>query len=159
MIRSAAILMAAAMIAFMTGCSSTNLNGFRTEWTGGWIKMSPMDTQTPGKLEMGMGYGSLTIFPLARGQGARVTACTYELFSGHPLFAEEIVIFPMGQDAIVTLSKEPQSIIKIPFLLDIKADDPAMVPPTKVEIKPVDPVNTAPSTGIKDAAPAVPAAK
>lgn len=116
------------------GCSSTNLNGFRTEWTGGWAKASPFDSNTPGKIEIGMGYGSLTILPMARGQGAKITAITYELFSGHPLFVEEILLYPMGQDAIVKLSKEPQSVLNIPGLLDIKAGE---MDKTKVELLPV----------------------
>jgi hypothetical protein len=127
-------LIAASML--LIGCSSTNLNSFRTEWTGGWVKASPFDTNTPGKIELGMGYGSLTIFPMARGQGAKVTAITYELLSGHPLFCEEITIYPMGQDAMLKLEKEPQSIFKIPFLIDIK-ETATPLTPTKIEIVPV----------------------
>ena len=123
----------------LAGCSSTNLNSFRTEFTGGWVKASPTDANSPGKIEIGMGYASFTLVPMARGQGARFTAITYELISGHPLFAEEIVIYPVGQDSILKLSNEPQSILKIPFLLDIKAGkDTEIVNPTKIELTPVE---------------------
>lgn len=123
------------LASMMMGCSSTNLNGFRTEWTGGWVKASPMDTNTPGKVELGMGYGSLTIFPMARGQGAKVTACTYELLSGHPLFAEEIIIYPVGQDSILRLEQSPQSVLRIPWLLDIKAGEPEVTNLTVTPVK------------------------
>ena len=128
------MIVAAVALLLFTGCSSTNLNGFRTEWTGGWIKGNPFDAQTPGKIELGMGYGSVSIIPMARGQGAKFTAITYELFSGHPLFAEEITVYPLGQDAVLKLVSEPDSIIKIPWLLDIKAGEPTL---TKVDIIPV----------------------
>lgn len=121
----------------LTGCSSTNLNSVRTTWTGMWVKGSPFDTQTPGKMEVGAGYGSLTIVPMARGQGAQFSAVTYELVSGHPLFAEDIVIFPVGQDSILKLERQPQSVLKIPFLLDIKSgNDSNVVNPTRVTIEP-----------------------
>jgi len=132
------ILVGLIMVSMLAGCSSTNLNSFRTEWTGGWVKASPMDTNTPGKIELGMGYGSLTIFPMARGQGAKVTAVTYELLSGHPLFAEEITIYPVGQDSILKLEKAPQSVLKVPWLIDIKADtDENVVTPTNITVTPV----------------------
>lgn len=120
----------------LIGCSTGNLNSIRTEWTGGWVKASPADTTTPGKIEIGMGYGSLTIVPMARGQGAKFTAITYELISGHPLFAEEIIVYPMGQDAILRLEKSPQSILKIPYLIDIKEESTPLTP-TTIEIVPV----------------------
>ncbi len=119
----ATLMLGSILLAMLAGCSSTNLNAFRTEWTGGWIKASPMDMQTPGKLELGMGYGSLTIIPMARGQGAQINAVTYELLSGHALFAEEIIVFPVGQDSILKLDKAPQSILKIPWLIDLKGGE------------------------------------
>ena len=85
--------------------------------------MNPMDSQTPGKMEIGMGYGSVSIVPMARGQGARYTGMTYELFSGHPLFYEEILVYPVGQDSILRIESSPQSVLRIPYLLDIKAGD------------------------------------
>lgn len=134
------LLLLAAVVVMAAGCSSTNLNSFRTEWTGGWIKASPMDVNTPGKIELGMGYGSLTIVPMARGQGARFTAITYELISGRPLFAEEIVIFPVGEDSILKLEKAPQSVFKIPWLIDIQVEAAGnIVMPSKIEVTPVNP--------------------
>lgn len=133
------VLLAALIILLVSGCSSTNLNAFRTEWTGMWVKGNPMDTQTPGKIEVGAGYGSVSIVPMTRGQGAKFVGVTYELFSGHPLFAEEVTVYPLGQDAVLKLTNEPESVIKIPWLIDIKAvRDPNVATPTKVEVIPAE---------------------
>lgn len=135
------------IIVLLAGCSSTNLNGLNIRMSGGWFKGSPFDAQTPGKIEIGMGTASLTMIPLARGQGAEFRAVTYELISGRPLFQEEIIIYPVGQDAMLKLSRSPQSILKIPFIMDIKADipeDSVTINPTKVELIPVGPVKTDP---------------
>lgn len=123
MLRLAAIAMAFALL-MCAGCSSTNLNGFNIRMSGIWTKASPLDAQTPGKVEVGAGTASLTIIPMARGQGAEFRAVTFELISGRPLFYEEIIIYPVGQDGVLKLSKEPASVLKIPFILDLKAGEP-----------------------------------
>ena len=133
------------VIMLLAGCSSTNLNGVNVRMSGGWFKGSPFDAQTPGKIEIGMGTASFTMIPLARGQGAEFRAITFELISGRPLFQEEIIIYPVGQDAMLKLSRSPQSILKIPFVIDLKADvpeDSVTINPTKVELIPVGPVKT-----------------
>lgn len=129
-------LLALLVAMFGLGCSSDNLNSFRTEWTGGWVKMSPMDVYTPGKIELGMGYGSLSIIPIARGQGVKYTAITYELISGHPLFVEEITVYPVDKDSILRLEQYPESIFKVPWL-DIKAGASNAINP-KIEVIPVE---------------------
>ena len=142
-----------ALLMLVIGCSSTNLNGTNIRMSGGWVKASPMDAQTPGKVEIGMGTASFTMIPMARGQGAEFRAVTYELLSGRPLFYEEIVIYPVGQDAMLKLSKQPQSVLKIPFIIDVKGDLPTEgveLNTTKVEIIPVAAPKTAtPAAGAK----------
>jgi hypothetical protein len=85
------------------------------------------------------------MIPLARGQGAEFRAVTYELLSGRALFQEEIIIYPVGQDMMLKLSRSPQSLLKIPFVFDVKADlpdDNIVVNPTKVELIPAGPVKS-----------------
>jgi hypothetical protein len=121
------------ILVFLTGCSSTNTNGLRSMWTGYWIKASPIDAQTPGKIEFGGGYASATIIPLVKGQGVTFRAETNELISGHRIFAEEIIVYPVDADSIAKFSVEPPTMFKIPFI-EIKWGDPMV---TKTEVTPV----------------------
>lgn len=130
------MLMLVMILILSVGCSSTNLNGMNARMSGVWTKGSPFDAETPGKIELGAGTASVTIIPMARGQGAEFRAATYELFSGHALFYEEVVIYPVGQDGMMKLKREPQSILKIPWLIDIKAGEDKSINPTKIEFIP-----------------------
>lgn len=134
-------LIVSLVILIGSGCSSTNLNAIRTEATGGWVKVTPGDSQSPSpKIELGCGYASFSIIPMARGQGARFVGISNELISGHPLYMEEVTVYPVGQDSILKLETMPQSVLKIPYLIDIKADnDPNVINPTRISIIPINP--------------------
>jgi len=109
------------VLLLLCGCSSTNLNGIRVSSMGIKVTGCPFDAQNPGKVDVIGGYSAVTIIPMARGQGAQITAMTYEILSGRPMFAEEIIVYPIGQDSVLKLERQPQSVLKIPWLLDIKA--------------------------------------
>ena len=124
----------------LMGCSSTNLNSIRVSSMGVKISGSPFDAQNPGKIDVIGGYAAVTIVPMARGQGAQITAMTYEIFSGRPMFAEEIIVYPVGQDSILKLERQPQSVLKIPWLIDLKAGPATDTVLTVEPVKPTEPV-------------------
>lgn len=136
MSKKLAMLLAAALgLVLVSGCSSTNLNAMRFSATGIWVKGSPFDTQTPGRVELGAGYTSFTLFPLMRGQGFTVDAKTYEVFGGALLFSETITVTAVDKDVMVAVEQKPESLFSIPYLLDVRMGEPAA--PT-VTIVPVD---------------------
>ena len=133
--KTLSIAVVVGVMLLMTACSSTNLNAFRFSATGLWVKGSPLDTQTPGRVELGAGYTSFTLWPLQRGQGFTVDSKTYELVGGRLVFSETITVTPLETDALVKLSKEPASFLKIPYLVDWKTGDPAV---TTLTVTPVE---------------------
>ena len=122
-------------LVLVAGCSSTNLNGIRISSMGVKITGSPFDAQNPGKIDVIGGYAAVTIIPMARGQGAQITAMTYEIFSGRPMFAEEIIVYPVGQDSVLKLERQPQSVLKIPWIIDLKLGEPTE---TLLSVTPVE---------------------
>lgn len=108
--------LATALLAFCMcmffACSSTNENQLEGD-VNGVIANLGFDPQTGMKTGMQFGWGrtSFRMTPLAKGQGMKSRTITLQ--DGKPIHATEYEVYPVGQDAIVKISRKPEPWFKI----------------------------------------------